>query len=70
MRYPTPVTVAMTHGSPRRPRSAETVMRTAFVNGSAFSSHARSSSSSALPTPPSAVTSTSSTADCFRVSPT
>jgi hypothetical protein len=42
-------------------------MRTAFVNGSAFSSHAFSSSSSALITPPSAATSTSSTANCLRV---
>src|SRR5579883_3250017 len=54
MRYPTPATVLMIQGSPRRLRSAETVMRTALVNGSAFSSQARSSSSSALTTPPSA----------------
>ena len=67
MRYPTPATVAMIQGSPSRLRSAETVMRTALVNGSAFSSHARSRSSSALTTPPSAATSTSSTANCFRV---
>src|ERR671916_254820 len=68
MRYPAPATVTMIQGSPRRLRSAETVMRTALVNGSAFSSHARSSSSSALTTPPSAATRTSSTANCFRVS--
>ena len=37
MRYPTPGTVAMIQGSPSRLRSAETVMRTALVNGSAFS---------------------------------
>ena len=37
MRYPAPATVAMIQGSPRRLRSAETVMRTALVNGSAFS---------------------------------
>ena len=36
MRYPAPATVAMIQGSPRRLRSAETVMRTALVNGSAF----------------------------------
>ena len=42
-------------------------MRTALVNGSACSSHARSRSSSALTTPPSAATRTSSTANCFRV---
>ena len=48
MRYPAPGTVAMIQGSPSRLRSPETVMRTALVNGSAFSSHARSSSSSAL----------------------
>ncbi len=36
MRYPTPATVAMIDGSPSRLRSAETVMRTALVNGSAF----------------------------------
>ena len=41
MRYPAPATVAMIQGSPRRLRRAETVMRTALVNGSAFSSHAR-----------------------------
>jgi S1-C subfamily serine protease len=62
--------VAMIAGSPRRLRSAETVMRTAFVNGSAFSSHARSRSSSELTTPPSAATRTSSTANCLRVSAT
>ena len=50
--------------------SAETVIRTALVNGSACSSHARSSSSSALMTPPSASTRTSSTANCLRVSAT
>ena len=49
---------------------SETVMRTALVNGSAFSSHARARSSSALTTPPSAATRTSSTANCFRVSAT
>ena len=65
MRYPAPATVATIQGSPRRLRSPETVMRTAFVNGSAFSSQARSSSSSALTTPPSAATRTSSTANCF-----
>src|SRR5215213_3571918 len=54
MRYPTPGTVAMSHGSPSRLRSADTVMRTALVNGSAFSSQARSSSSSALTIPPGA----------------
>jgi hypothetical protein len=70
MRYPTPATVAMIQGSPSRLRSPETVIRTAFVNGSAFSSHARCSSSSALTTPPSAATSTSSTANCFLVSGT
>jgi D-alanyl-D-alanine carboxypeptidase (penicillin-binding protein 5/6) len=37
----------MIQGSPSRLRSAETVMRTALVNGSAFSSHARSKSPSA-----------------------
>jgi uncharacterized protein (TIGR03437 family) len=42
----------------------------ALVNGSAFSSHARSSNASALTTPPSAVTRTSSTANCFLVSAT
>ena len=42
-------------------------MRTALVNGSACSSHARSRSSSALTTPPSAATRTSSTANCLRV---
>ncbi len=41
MRYPTPATVEMTHGSPSRLRSAETVMRTALVKGSACSSHAQ-----------------------------
>src|SRR2546425_684430 len=62
MRYPTPATVAMIEGGPSRLRKAETVMRTALVNGSAFSSQARSRSSSALITPPSAATRTSSTA--------
>jgi hypothetical protein len=70
MRYPTPGTVAMIHGSPSRLRSADTVMRTALVKGSAFSSHARSRISSALTTPPSATTRTSSTANCFLVSAT
>ena len=70
MRYPAPGTVAMIQGSPRRLRSAETVIRTALVNGFACSSHARSSSASALTTPPSAATSTSSTANCLRVSAT
>lgn len=46
------------------------VMRTALVNGSAFSSQARSSSVSALTTPPRAVIRTSSTANCFLVSAT
>src|SRR5438067_13299092 len=55
----------MIQGSPSRLRSPETVMRTALVNGSAFSSHARASSSSALTTPPSAATRTSSTANCL-----
>ena len=68
MRYPTPGTVAMIVGSPSRLRSADTVIRTALVNGLAFSSHARSNSSSALTTPPSAATRTSSTANCLRVS--
>src|SRR5215475_12559350 len=67
MRYPAPATVSMTQGSPRRLRRPETVMRTALVNGSAFSSHARARSSSALTTPPSAATRTSSTANCFPV---
>src|SRR5688572_8168025 len=57
----------MIAGSPSRLRNAETVMRTALVKGSAFSSHARARSSSALTTPPSAATRTSSTANCFRV---
>src|SRR5437868_10788535 len=70
IRYPTPATVAMIPGSPRRLRSPETVMRTAFVNGSAFSSHACARSSSAPTTPPSAATRTSSTANCFLVSAT
>src|ERR687888_567051 len=54
IRYPTPGTVAMIQGSPSRLRRPETVMRTALVKGSAFSSHARCRSSSALTTPPSA----------------
>ena len=70
MRYPTPATVAMIAGSPRRLRSAETVMRTALVNGSACSSHACCKRSSALTTPPSAATRTSRTANCLRVSAT
>jgi len=61
---------AVVPGSTRRLRSADTVMRTALVKGSAFSSQARSSSSSALITPPSAATRTSSTANCFLVSAT
>jgi hypothetical protein len=36
MRYPAPAKVAMIPGSPSRLRKAETVMRTALVNGSAF----------------------------------
>src|SRR6478735_1761397 len=64
MRYPAPATVPMIQGSPRRLRNAEIVMRTALVNGSAFSSHARARRSSALTTPPSAATRTSSTANC------
>ena len=65
-----PGTVSITQGSPRRLRSVEIVMRTALVNGSAFSSHARSSRSSALTTPPRGRISTSSTANCLRVSAT
>ena len=45
-----------------------TATRTALVNGSAFSSHAFSSNSSALTTAPCARISTSSTANSFGVS--
>src|SRR4028119_2347804 len=60
----------MIPGSPSRLRSAETVIRTALVKGSAFSSHARARRSSALTTPPSAATRTSSPGNCFPVSAT
>src|SRR5262249_32301823 len=58
-RYPLPVTVSIGSGSPSLPRSRPIVTVTVRVNGSAFSSHTRSSSSSALTTPPSATRSSS-----------
>src|SRR5262249_17675314 len=66
IRYPTPGTVSITGGSPSLPRSVITVIRTLLVNGAACSSHAFSSSRSALTTAPSACSSTSSTANSLR----
>src|SRR5207248_11644147 len=62
-RYPAPGTVSITGGSPSLRRNVITATRTALVNGSACSSHAFSSSSSALTTVPSARISTVSTAN-------
>jgi hypothetical protein len=60
----------MTGGSPSFLRSEEIVTRIALVNGSAFSSHAFSSSCSALTIPPPAAISTCSTANSLRVTGT
>ena len=59
-----------THITQPKAETQAIVMRTALVKGSACASQARSRSSSALTTPPSASTSTSSTANCLRVSAT
>src|SRR4051794_29652861 len=69
-RYPAPLTVSITGGSPSFRRSVITDMRTVLVNGSTFSSHTRLSSSSGLTTAPSALISTSSTPNSFGVSST
>src|SRR5258708_12753522 len=58
----------MGSGSPSLRRGLLTVVRTAVVNRSAFSSHTFSSSSSALTTRPPAASSTSSTPNSFRAS--
>src|SRR6516162_6243713 len=63
--YPVPVTVWITGGSPSLRRSLLIVMRTTLVNGSVNSSQARSRSSSALTTAPSAASRISSTASSF-----
>src|SRR5215469_15696516 len=60
-RYPPPMTVSMSGGSPSLRRNRITVTATALVNGSANSSQTCSSSCSALITPPSATSSTSRT---------
>src|SRR5580658_875277 len=63
MRYPALGSVSISGGSPSLARRPLTVIFTAAVNGSAFSSHARSSSSSAdtaRPAPRRAVSSTRS----------
>jgi putative ABC transport system permease protein len=57
--------VSMTGGSPSLRRSRLTVTLTAVVNGSAISSHARSSSSSADTTRPWAASSSSRTPNSF-----
>src|SRR6185369_7199538 len=66
MRYPTPVTVCTTSGSPSLRRSVITVTRSTLVNGSTFSSQAFSSRNSALTTAPSARSSSSSTLNSLR----
>src|SRR5580700_2201095 len=65
MRYPDLGSVSMSGGSPSLARSRLTVIFTAAVNGSAFSSHARSSSSSAETVRPPAASSNSSTPNSF-----
>src|SRR5580658_7036874 len=61
MRYPALGSVSISGGSPSLARRRLTVIFTAAVNGSAFSSHARSSSSSADTARPAAASSNSST---------
>ena len=70
IRYPAPTTVSITAGSPSLRRNVITVTRTVVVNGSAFSSHTRSRSSSLDTTPPSAASRTSSTPNSLRVNST
>src|SRR4029450_348917 len=70
IRYPTPASVTTTGGPPSLRRSLRTVIRTAWVNGSACSSHAFSNSCSAETTPPSARSSSASTANSLRDSGT
>ena len=66
IRYPTPGSVISTGGSPSFRRNFRIVIRTACVNGSAFSSHAFSSSCSADTAVPSARSNSASTANSLR----
>src|SRR5947209_9645253 len=68
--YPTPITVSTTEGSPSLRRNVMIVIRTTLVNGSMCSSHTRSSRSSVDTAAPSALISTSSTANSLRASST
>ena len=67
IRYPLPITVSISGGSPSLRRSRVIVTETMLLNGSTSASHTCSSSSSALTTAPSAASSISRIPNSLRV---